>query len=298
MRLMEAWRQLRDRIAAPPRRPRIHLYCVCWNEERMLPFLFRHYDPWVERYVFYDDSSTDATLEILRAHPRVEIRPFVRTVPDSFVLSAQAVHDSCWKESRGAADWVMIIDVDEHLYHPDLAAYLAACKREGVSAIPALGYQMTANSFPEGDRPLCELVRIGDPSESMSKLSLFDPNRLSSTRFAVGRHSAKPKGRLRYPKEDRLLNLHFKKLGLDYLVDRYRLLASKRGARDRARKFGIHYDTPAEVLAERYAVGQGRGIDVIAAGELALRNHPHPRWWRPDWQPANVQGNRVPHRSG
>ena len=45
----------------------IHLYTICWNEERMLPFFFRHYDQWVDRYVVYDDNSTDATLEkILR----------------------------------------------------------------------------------------------------------------------------------------------------------------------------------------------------------------------------------------
>jgi hypothetical protein len=51
----------------------IHLYTVCWDEADMLGFFFRHYDPWVDRYVIYDDGSTDGSLDILRANPRVEV---------------------------------------------------------------------------------------------------------------------------------------------------------------------------------------------------------------------------------
>jgi len=272
----------------------IHLYTICWNEERVLPFFFRHYDQWVDRYVIYDDNSTDTTLEMLHAHPRVEVRALVRSVPDSFVLSAQAIYNSCWKESRGAADWVIITAIDEHLYHPDLAAYLMACKRSGVTAIPALGYNMISDTFPQGGQHLYELVLRGEPAVSMSKLSLFDPNRLTKTNYAVGRHSAEPKGKVRYPKEDRLLNLHFKTLGLDYVIARYRLLATKRGTRDRANKWGWHYDLPTEKIAEVYAARQAHAFDVIAAGERAAQKHLEPRWWRPHWQLAYSCTRSIP----
>lgn len=56
-------------------RPEVHLYSICWNEAHMLEFFFRHFDPVVSRYVFYDDGSSDGTLEILGRHPRTEIRP-------------------------------------------------------------------------------------------------------------------------------------------------------------------------------------------------------------------------------
>jgi len=260
-----------------------------WNEERLLPFFFRHYDQWIDRYVVYDDNSTDSTLEMLRAHPRVEVRPFIRSIPDSFVLSAQAVHDSCWKESRGTANWVIITAIDEHLYHPDLAAYLMACKRRGVTAIPALGYDMVSDSFPRGEQRLCDLVRNGVPSVNMSKLSLFDPDSLTEINYGVGRHSAEPEGNVRYPREDRLLNLHFKTIDLAYVIERNRLLASGLGERDRANKWGYHYDLPTEEIAKDYRVRQHLAFDVIAAGRQAAWKHLEPRWWRPDWQPGKLR---------
>jgi len=63
------------------RRDRVHLYTVSWNEQAMLGYFFRHYDRFVDRYVFYDDGSDDGTRERLQAHPRVEVRRFERTDP-------------------------------------------------------------------------------------------------------------------------------------------------------------------------------------------------------------------------
>ena len=61
-----------------------HLYTVTWNEADILGFFFRHYDPWIDRYIVYDNGSEDETLALLRAHPRVEVRRFEWTAPGSF----------------------------------------------------------------------------------------------------------------------------------------------------------------------------------------------------------------------
>jgi len=50
-----------------------HLDAICWNDAAMLPYFFRHYDPWVDRYVFYDDGSIDDTLALLANHPRAAV---------------------------------------------------------------------------------------------------------------------------------------------------------------------------------------------------------------------------------
>ena len=32
----------------------------------MLPFFFKNYDPWVDRYFVYDDGSEDNSIDLLR----------------------------------------------------------------------------------------------------------------------------------------------------------------------------------------------------------------------------------------
>ena len=37
------------------RHPIVHYYAVCWNEEKMLPFMFQYYDQFVDHYTIYDN---------------------------------------------------------------------------------------------------------------------------------------------------------------------------------------------------------------------------------------------------
>jgi len=262
---------------------RVHLYTKLWNEEEMLPFFFRHYDPLIDRYIIYDDGSTDNTLKLLAAHDRVEVRRFVHTHPKSFVLSAQALNDSMWKESRGQADWVIITSVDEHLYHPaGLVWYLRWARYRGITAIPALAFQMVADAFPSPDECLVKTRRFGVPLDHYNKLSVFDPNAVSETHYAVGRHRAVLEGRIRYPKRDRLLLLHYKFLGMDYLLRRYALLRDKLGAADKEHKFGHQYDRGRDVLETEFAGLRRTAVDATGA---QVRKLIRQKWWRPGERP-------------
>lgn len=265
---------------------RVHLYSICWNEARMLPFFFRHYDEFVERYVFYDDGSTDGTRELLAAHPRVELRRFERVVADSFVESARLLHDHAWKESRGQADWVVITPVDEHLAHPDLTGLLAECRRHGVTAIPALGFQMVAERFPETTARLADALRHGAPYTPMNKLSLFNPDAIEETRFLGGRHRAAPTGRVVYPAADTLANLHYRYLGLDYLQSRHQLLRTGIGSADAAAGLGAEYQRDAETLRRDWQGFAARAVDYADPALDTARTH-RQRWWRdpPDAAP-------------
>ena len=81
----------------------IHLYCLCWNEQRVLPFFFRHYDDLIDRYFVFDNGSTDGTLEMLAAHDRVEVTSFA-IEGESFVETERRLSDTVWQASRDTAD--------------------------------------------------------------------------------------------------------------------------------------------------------------------------------------------------
>lgn len=174
--------------------PVVHLYTVCWDEADMLGFFFRHYEPWVNRFVVYDDGSTDGSCDILRAHPKVVLRRFAGPVADSFVLSHQAMQDEAWKESRGPADWVVVTAIDEHLHVRGcpMADYLAEQTRQGTTVIPALGFDLHHPAMPEDRGRLVDTVTRGRPRPAFNKLSLFDPNAVTRTGFGPGRHAAMP----------------------------------------------------------------------------------------------------------
>ena len=262
------------------RKVKVDIYAICWNEEDMIEFFFENYDSIANRYVIFDDGSTDRTLELLSANPKVEIRRFDRVVEDSYVLSALALHDTAWKESRGTADWVLITAIDEHLKHPDLAGYLQRCKQSGVTLVPAVGFQMVSDHFPQSGENLAETVTHGAPFEKISKLCLFQPSEIEETRFSTGRHLADPTGNVVFPETDEVCNLHFKYLDLDRLRARHEILAAGLGTLDTKRGWGHRYKFDDSRLREDFYQFKQNAIDVHRLGAKAAEANQLPRWWR------------------
>lgn len=262
----------------------VHLYATCWNEEKMLPFLFRHYDPWVDRYFIFDDGSTDGSIDILNAHPRVELRQFPRVIPDSFVKSNQALLNEVWKGSRGKADWVVIIDVDEHLFVPGIPMkdFLGRYKTQGVTVVPALGYQMVSEEFPEPDERLCDTRTWGAPFYFFNKLSIFCPDAIEETNFGRGRHFADPTGRLKLAEKDELLLLHYKFLGFERTYERHKAQLNHVGEKQKAlhlkrRKI---YTWSREKLRKEWNKYKKRGVDTSRPDLNPWKSNKEIRWWR------------------
>src|SRR5271157_6007949 len=220
-------------------RPRIHLYALCWNEARMLPFFFRHYDSIVDRYFIFDNGSTDGSLELLKKHPKVSVGAFTVEGP-SFVLAAVDFYNQSWKQSRGQAEWVIVCNIDEHLYHADLRAYLASLPLE-VSLIISEGYEMVSEAFPAENVVLSDHVRAGSRSALYDKPVAFVPDSIKEINFCPGRHDAAPEGSVAAPLRREVKLLHYKCLGLEYFVSRSNELRQGLREMDLARGWGHQY---------------------------------------------------------
>jgi hypothetical protein len=267
------------------KKPVIHLYTICWNEEYMLKYFFKYYDTFVDRYVFFDDGSTDQTLNILTNHPRVEIRRFEQKNVDSKVLSGRYLHNTAWKESRGEANWVISTSVDEFLYTPDMLSYLAKSASEGVTAIPALGFQMISETLPASNRNLLDIVKRGCPWTRMNKLSIFNPNKIAEINQQVGRHRARPVGEVRYPARDELLLLHYRYLSFEYTFHRNIELQNKLGPMDKAKNWAHKYSWTRDQLKNDWDHFMQNSVEDVFSPEY----NPHlmhsplsERWWRED----------------
>ncbi len=257
----------------------VHLYTLCWNDADMLPFFFRHYDPLVSQYFIFDDHSSDGSLDLLRTHPNVEVEPFVRSDLDSFTLSELSISNECWKRSRGSADWVIVIDIDEHLFHPNITALLMRYKALGITIVPALGYQMISEEFPRPGAMLCEAHTCGAPWDIYSKLTLFDPSAITEIEYGGGRHHASPRGCVTAPARDELLLLHYKFLGFARTHARHQQQRSGLRCKDLESGWGYQYCWSEEELRNAWREFARNAIDVRT--DAAVANYPIPRWWDP-----------------
>ena len=246
----------------------------------MLPFFIRHYASFVDRFFVFDDGSTDRSLSILSNLPNVTILPLEKSDPSSLSISLRDFFNEAWKQSRGVADWVVTTKIDEHFYHRDMKSYLTRCADEGVSCIPALGYQMMAETFPESRELLCETCTMGVPWRRMSKVGIFNPSLIEEMNFAPGRHTAEPLGQVVYPEDDELLMLHYKYLGIEYTHSRHEQCRPRQGNRDIENKWGHKWRWSKRELEADWADFQARVVDVAMPGSGHKNRHFEPRWWR------------------
>ena len=229
----------------------------------MIPFFLRHYEPLVDRIVIFDDGSTDRSLELLSASRKVELRR-LPAGPSSILMHTEEMNH-CWKESRSRADWIIIADPDEHFYHPCLREYLERCKVENVTILNPVGVDMISALFPSPDAVLSETIRRGVRSFLLDKLAVFDPNAIEEINYTPGRHLAAPAGRVIFPPKREVKLLHYKQLGLDYLLLRSNELQHRKTEYDRERGWGLHdYRSAGEIERDfKTILGEAQDISLI-----------------------------------
>lgn len=224
---------------------KISAYTVCFNEEELLPFYLRHYGALADRIVVWDNGSTDRSVEMARAfpHPSLEVRHFDSggELRETRLLD---VKNNCWKGDD--ADWVIVGDVDELLYCPDLRGFLARNGR--FDLFRPRGFNMVADRFPaDAYRPIIEQVKEGAPNPSYAKVVLFRPDRVREINYLPGCHECRPVGSdlclydgERVPNSPLLL-CHYKNLGFDYRWRKHEAYRQRLGLDFRMHRWAWQY---------------------------------------------------------
>ncbi len=145
-----------------------------------------------------------------------------------------------------------MVDCDELLWHPHLGDYLNACRKRGITIPKPQGYEMVSETFPVGAGQIYDTVTRGSPFSRLSKCVVFDPEAIEEIDYEPGAHAAHPRGRVVRDEPPALKLLHFKHLGLPYLLRRYHQLADRLTDLDRRMNWGHHYGQSEEHIRTNF----------------------------------------------
>lgn len=240
-------------------RPIVHVYALCWNEEKIIPFFLQHYNEFVDHYYIYDNYSDDRTDELFAFQSNVTIRKYGTegTIND---LVYQKLKNSIWKQSRGKADWVIVIDMDEFLYHPKMTELLSSSVN---TIFKPIGCNMVSEDFPDVGKSITEQVKVGVYDSKYSKLVLFNPHRIIETNYMPGAHEIYPEGIIESYEPPEMKLLHYKSLGTNYLLERVQQYRKRLSDVNRRENYGLEYEREDAAIMEEFNSNVRKAIQVI-----------------------------------
>ncbi len=221
--------------------PKIHLYTFCYNEEKIIPYFLRHYLRFVEKIIVLDNYSNDASASLFKAHKNIFVTRY-DTNNEYREDIKQNLSNKIWKKSRGHADFVILCHIDEFLYHPHLSEILVMMKEKGHTVLKPIGYDMISRSFPTSGQDIYAEINEGKRDRMFDKIVLFDPNAIKETNYYPGAHAAIPEGKVKVYKDDPDLKLlHYRYLGLEYILDKHKNRAERMSKIGRRNNWGYQY---------------------------------------------------------
>ena len=223
---------------------KIETYCLAHQEERVMPYFMRHYTQF-SKVILLEGHSTDRTCEIAQ-----EWGAEIRKVDSQNEVNDEIWTDlknNCWKQST--ADWVIICDVDEYVYHPHIIQYLESI--EHIAILPRL-FNMMSEKFPTGKGQIYDEVQYG--REGGAKLNLFRPSAITDINYGVGCHTAHPErngNKVEPFVTSPIMTFHMRHLSRAYALERNAYLFSRLSEVNKKHGWGYHLGpAPGESMAE------------------------------------------------
>lgn len=211
----------------------VEAFIIAWNEADTIRLTIEYYKSFCSYIAVYDNYSTDGTDEIAKSLG-CEVKKFgiQEELNDKEYVK---VKNKCWKGSE--ADYVIVCDSDEIIYHPYLFDVLQREKERGTTIFKTKGINIYSERMP--DKSFLELTN-GVPDESYSKTAIFSP-KLKEIWFEYGCHRSDPRGKLIW-NESEVYLLHYRNIGgVERLIDRHNQYRERMGEFNKRFNLGHHY---------------------------------------------------------
>ena len=224
------------------KKPIVHAFFLCYNEENILPHLIRYYSTFCEQITIMDNGSTDNSVKIAESFKNVDVIPFESNEEFNDLVHIK-LKNNVWKSSVGFADYVILGDADEFLYHENMIQFLIDSKEKGVTIFKPEGYHMVAdvdfNLKPDDN--IFDLVKEGVRTPVLDKPMMFDCNKIFEINYGFGCHTASPLGKVEPCYDPNLKMLHFKFLGLEDHMYKQKIRAKRLSGFNKQYGFGLYY---------------------------------------------------------
>ena len=226
---------------------KIEVYCLANNEELLMPYFMRHYNQFA-KVILLESCSKDRTIEIAESMG-AEVRSFDK--PDEINdLWFTELKNTVWKDST--ADWVMIVDADEFIYHPDIVSLLE--QTEYTALLPAF-YNMYSDVFPTAEGQIYDEVkygrRWGGEANIYGKINIIKLPDITDTNYSPGCHRANLRGNVNIGVTSDIKTLHMRNLSREFTVNRVMSHARRMGEYNKKMGWGAHvFKSKEEIIAQ------------------------------------------------
>lgn len=249
-------------------KPRISVYSLCWNEEKLLPHYLNHYGKFAHKITIFDNESTDNSVEIIKSFEGCKTEVITYNTNNKINdFKYLEIKNNCWKSDP--SEYVIVCDLDEFLYVDNIFEYLA--ENDIYDVHTPNGYDMVSTVFPTYNTLITQQVIDGFFHTGLCKSILFKPNMLSNINYTPGAHTINPTGYNLIIKsnDDQLKLLHYKRLSLDYMINRYELLKNRLSDLNVRLSAGSHYQKTKELVEEEYNYSLNNSTQILTNNLIA-----------------------------
>lgn len=225
----------------------IHAHILAFNEEKILPFTLDYYSRICEKIFIYDNMSTDGSDAIYAKYPKVSVIKW-DSKGEINEMNYVNIKSNGYKQYSRDADWVIVCDCDEFLYHPKLMDKLTYYKENGITVPRINGHDMVSESFPtyDGDMITNKIKTGSEVYPPFCKNIIFNPK--LDVQYGIGGHSFSCPN-AKYSVSPELKLLHYKFLGVEYVENIYKSRVERLSEFNKQNKFGEHYfNVPYEYM--------------------------------------------------
>lgn len=233
----------------------VTVHAICYNEEYMLPFFINHYRRNFPncRIVIHDNQSTDRSVQIALDNG-CEVDPYDTGNKLSDFRFAE-IKNNYWKHDQ--TPWSIVCDIDELLDINQLE--LEEADRLGATLIKSKGWHMCNKYGIEDIDKIFYGVRAGQYDKTLC----FKKAVIGEINYSNGAHNCYPIGQAVY--SDKAYNMrHMKYINEDYLVEKYRINASRLSPENI--RFGMsgHYAATEQQIRDEYRTAINEAVDIYS----------------------------------